>query len=208
MKKFFISAFLVFTAILAYGQAVLLNDSTGSFGGQVALMLERTQNPEAASIGQDFNATWPASFSTGQQQKIISIALRMQERKLGVVPFQRDFFGTITAGVNTGAVSGNKLDNLLAMLEKSLAISTVQNYARELVNLRIFFEHQALHFSRFNRLYVENSNYDFEFVHEEAPPPPPDEKPLKKKKSNVQKEDDGWGEEDSGVFEDVGRNDR
>ncbi len=201
MKKFFISVFLVFTAILAYGQAVTLNDSTESFGGQVALLLEQTQNPEAASIGQDFSALWPASFSVGQQEKIIAIALQMQQRKLGINPFQRDFFGAITAGVNTGAISGSKLDNLLLMLEESLAISTIQNYARELVNLRIFFEHQALHFTRFNRLYVQNAIYDFEFITEEAPPPPPDEKPSKRKKNDAPQEEDSWGEEDSELVE-------
>jgi len=201
MKKFFFSVFLVLAAMLAFGQAVTLNDSTQSFGGQVALMLEQTHNPEATTIGQDFNAIWPASFSTGQQQKIIAIALQMQQRKLGVNPFHRDFFGTVTAGVNTGAISGNKLDNLLVMLEKSLSVSTIQNYARELVNLRTFFEHQALHYTRFNRLYVQNATYDFEFVQEEAPPPP-DEKTSKKKKGDIQQEDDSWGEEDSGLVED------
>ena len=164
MKKAVILFLFTITTYLGYSQHVALNDSSASFGNQVAMFLDRSGNSEAASIGQDFNALWPNSFSQEQQGKIIEIALRLQEKKYPQIPYQRDFFGALISGINLAAVSGRKLDNFLDMLSQSLERSTSRNFARELVNLRIFFEKQMLHTSRYNSLYVSEADFDFDFI--------------------------------------------
>ena len=146
---------------VALSQHVTLNDSVESFGSQVALLLERTNNAEAGRIGQDFNALWPSTFSLDQQKQIIDIAVRLQDKKRNAIPFQRDFFGSLTSAINLGGISGTKVDNFLGMLSKSVDVSTPRNFVRELINLRIFFERQALHFTSYNSLYVSNADYDF-----------------------------------------------
>ena len=164
MKRVFILITFIIVANVTIGQHVTLNDSVESFGSQVATYLERSNNQEAASIGQDFNALWPATFSTQQQSQVMDIAVRLQTRKFASIPFQRDFFGALTSGINLGGLSGTKMDNFLNMLSQSLDKSTPRNFSRELVNLRTFFEHEAMHFTRYNSLYAFNADYDFEFI--------------------------------------------
>lgn len=198
MKKAFFLLFLVLISAVAVCQHVDLTDTEDSFGERVAAMLENTKNPEAAVFGQDFNALWPSSFSSAQKQQIIDIAINMQRRKMPATPFQRDFFGALTLGVNVAGLSGPKLDNYLTMLSKSLEQSTERNFARQLVNLRVFFEHGALQRSSFNSLYTLNADFDFEFIG--AAQQPTFEEKIKKeakKKKTEEKEFDAWGEEDS-----------
>ena len=192
MKKGLFFIFFIFLFQAAVGQYVVLNDSVDSFGMQVATLLERTKNAEADSIGQEFNALWPSSFSTGQQQKIMALAISIQERKMPHIPYLRDFFGALTAGVNLKGLSGNKLDNMLDMLDASFKRNKPRNFSRELINLRIFFEKEMLHYSRFNRLYVLNGDYDFEYAEEIAEPT------LEEKLAQTREEEpeeDTWGEE-------------
>lgn len=211
VKKLVILFLFALTTILGYSQHVTLNDSTESFGNQVAMMLERSGNSEAVSLGQDFNALWPNSFSQEQQGKIVEIALRLQEKKYSHIPYQRDFFGALTSGVNLAALSGSKLDNFLNMLSQSLEHSTSRNFARELVNLRIFFEKQALHSSRYNSLYVSEADFDFEFIAvvsqsyediivEEAI----EEEEVGEEEAWGDEADDGWGDSEDTWGDDSG----
>ncbi|MCK5700994.1 MAG: hypothetical protein KAI29_07575, partial [Cyclobacteriaceae bacterium] len=162
MKRVFNLITLILVTNVAIGQHVTLNDSVESFGSQIVAFLEHTNNREATGIGQDFNALWPGSFSTQQQSQIMDIAVRLQNRKYAAIPYQRDFFGALTSGVNLGGLSGIKMDNFLSMLSQSLDKSKPRNFYRELVNLRTFFEHEALHFTNYNSLYAFNADYDFE----------------------------------------------
>ena len=196
MKKVVFLFFVFIIPILGFGQHVLLNDSVDSFGSNVALMLERTGNAEAGSIGQDFNALWPTSFSTQQQENIIEIALQLQSNKYPTNPYQRDFFGAITSGVNMVGLSGSKMDNFLNMLSQSLTHSTSRNFARELVNLRVFFEKEALHYTRHNSLYASESDFDFEFV--EAVTQSYEDIIVEKAVEEAEEEEDvDWEKEDS-----------
>ena len=200
MKKVLILFIFIFLSKLGYGQFVTLNDSLESFGGQVAALLENTKNVEAAIFGQEFDALWPASFSATQQKQIAEIAIYIQERKMPSIPYHRDFFGALTLCVNVAGVSGSKMDNLLNMLSQSLEYNSNRNFARELVNLRIFFEHNALHRSGFNSLYALNADFDFEYIGV-AVAPTFEEKLIdesKKKQQDTEPEEDGWGDEDDG----------
>jgi hypothetical protein len=203
MKKVLILITYVLGVNLAFGQYVTLNDSLDSFGGQVAELLEGTSNAEAAAFGQDFNALWPSTFSAQQQQQIVDIAIQIQDRQMPSVPYHRDFFGALSLGVNLTGLSGSKLDNFLTMLEQSLNVGTPRNFARELVNLRTFFEFQTLHHSSFNSLYALNADYDFEYVQISAGQSYED---LLVEQAEEQQEDtedawnddsdDGWGNDD------------
>lgn len=204
MKKVILLFIVALTANVALSQHVTLNDSIDSFGVQVATLLERTNNEEAASIGQDFNTLWPNSFSTQQQSQIIDLAVRLQAKKYPSIPFHRDFFGALSSGINLAGLSGTKLDTFLNMLTQSFNKSSPRNFARELVNLRTFFEKEALHFSRYNSLYVAEADYDFEFI-ESFTPSYEDiiiEEEVKKEELE-ESTDDGWGDEtDEGWGED------
>lgn len=164
MRRVFNLIIFILLTHLALGQHVVLNDSVESFSAQVVSYLERTNNQEATRIGQDFNALWPNSFSAEQQLQIIDIAVRLQDMDRPAIPYQRDYFGALTSGVNLGALSGVKMDNFLNMLSQSLDQSTPRNFSRELINLRTFFEQEALHYTKYNSLYAKNADYDFEFV--------------------------------------------
>lgn len=196
MKRAFILLALVLTANLGFGQHVTLNDSLDSFGRQVASLLESTNNPEAASFGQDFNALWPSSFSASQQKQIAEIAIAIQERDMATIPYHRDFFGALTTGVNVAGLAGTKMDNFLSMLSQSLESNTPRNFARELVNLRTFFEHNALHKSRYNSLYTLNADYDFEYIGAAAEPSY-EETIRDETEKDQPEEEDGWGDDDS-----------
>ncbi len=197
LKRILNLILFTFVVHVAMGQYVVLNDSVTTFGSQIATLLEHTNNREAAAIGQDFNAIWPASFSGQQQTNIIDIALRLQSRKFPNIPYQRDFFGALTSGVNLAGLSGTKMDNYLTMLSQSLSKSTARNFSRELVNLRIFFEHEALHYTNYNNLYVINSDYDFEFV--EAIEAQSYEDIIVEQSQDEEEEtnDDGWGDDEA-----------
>ncbi len=192
------------------GQHVTLNDSLDSFGTQVATLLERTNNSEAVGFGQDFNALWPNSFSSGQQQQIIDIAVRLQQRKYPAIPFQRDFFGALTSGVNLAGLSGTKMDNFLSMLSQSLDQSNTRNFARELVSLRTFFEHRALHYTRYNSLYVHEADYDFEFIatveqsYEDVLVEEAVEEEAIEEETDDGWGDDGWGDDNDSWDKDSG----
>ncbi len=186
---------------MAFGQHIALNDSVESFGAQVATFLERTNNAEAARIGQDFNALWPNSFSVEQQAQIMEIAVRVQNLNRPAVPYQRDLFGALTSGVNLRGLSGEKMDDFLNMLSQSLDLSTPRNFSRELINLRIFFEHEALHFTPYNSLYALNADYEFEFFGM-APVQSYEEGLLEKAEESKEADDagddtagDGWGDD-------------
>lgn len=200
MKRVFNLITYICVVNVAIGQHVELNDSIDSFGTQLATYLERTNNGEATRIGQDFNALWPTSFSAEQQAQIIAIAVRLQDINRPAIPYQRDFFGALTSGVNLGGLSGVKMDNFLNMLSQSLDKSTPRNFSRELINLRTFFEHEALHFTRYNSLYALNAEYDFEFLG--TAPEQSYEEVLIEKSEELEEEaaesddsDDGWGDD-------------
>jgi len=202
MRRVFVLLWCVFVLNVAYGQYVSLNDSLQSFGHQVAALLEGTKNAEAASFGQDFNTLWPNSFSTEQQQLIVDIAISIQDRKLGSIPYHRDFFGGLTMGVNLTGLSDTKLDNYLSMIKQSLDQNSIRNFARELVTLRVFFEHQALHRTSFNSLYVLNAEYDFEYIaaaeemsYEEIIADEAEEEEEQQEDDDWGNENDGWGDE-------------
>ncbi|MCK5702730.1 MAG: hypothetical protein KAI29_16310, partial [Cyclobacteriaceae bacterium] len=194
MKRVFILITFILVANVTIGQHVTLNDSVESFGSQIATYLERTNNQEAASIGQDFNALWPNSFSAQQQSQVMDIAVRLQNRKFASIPYQRDFFGALTSGINLGGLSGTIMDNFLNMLSQSLDKSTPRNFSRELVNLRTFFEHEALHFTRYNSLYAFNADYDFEFIESAGARSYEDVIIEEKEEVEGEKEGDDWGD--------------
>ena len=50
------------------------------------------------------------------------------------------------------------------MIAESIDKNSSRNLARELANLRVFFEHGALHYSKYNSLYANESDYDFKYV--------------------------------------------
>ncbi len=198
MKRVFNLILFLSFANAAICQHIVLNDSVSSFGLNLATFLERTKNSEAASIGQDFNALWPESFSADQQAEIMDLAIRLQELNRPTIPYQRDLFGALTAGVNLAGLSGEKMDDFLSMLSQSLDQSTPRNFSRELINLRTFFEHEALHFTRYNSLYAYNADYEFEFVG--SAPDPTYEEIIKEKAAEEEVEpevadDDGWGDD-------------
>ena len=200
MKQSIYLILLICVAQVALAQHVTLNDSSASFGTQVAMLLENTKNPEAAQIGQDFNALWPNSFSSKQQNEVIAIANQLQDRKFAEIPYQRDFFGTLTSGINLANLSGAKMDNFLSMIALSLEKSSSRNLARELVNLRTFFEHGALHFSNYNNLYAHDADYDFQYVTLAGTEvhlnlPVEEEKPDDVAPA-VEETTDGWGNDD------------
>jgi hypothetical protein len=197
MKKVIFLLIFLLVSKLGYSQFVALSDAPESFGSQVAALLANTKNAEAAAFGQAFEALWPTSFSAAQQKQITEIAIYIQERKMPSIPYHRDFFGALTLGVNTAGVSGTKMDNLLKMLNQSLLYNSNRNFARELVNLRIFFEHGALHRSAYNSLYALDADFDFEYIG--VAQAPSFEETLKdeaKKQKPAQKPEDDWGKEE------------
>lgn len=197
---------------LSFGQYIILTDTVEVFGEQVMQLLERTSSKSATRIGDDFNALWPSQFSASQQKIIINTALAMQKRNFQHIPYFRDYFGVITSAVNTTHLSGDKLGNMLDMLSQSLELQKPEVFHRELMGIRIFFEHSALHYSRNNSLYVIGEQYDFDFVPpsviEELPFNLPDETIEETQAENdaldnqeegeqtdpwAETEDDGWG---------------
>ena len=202
MKRVFNFILLILVAHVTMGQHIYLNDSAESFGTQIATFLERTNNREASSIGQDFNALWPNSFSVTQQSQIMKIAIGLQDMKYNAIPYQRDFFGALTSGVNLMGLSEIKLDNFLSMISKSLDRSTARNFSREMVNLRTFFELEALHFTRANSLYAFNGEYDFEFVDPAEAQTYEDLIIEKAEENEDESADEGWEESADGDWED------
>lgn len=210
IKKILNLIVLILVAHAVKAQHIELNDSIDSFGTQVAIFLERTNNSEASSIGQDFSALWPTSFSAAQQAQVLDIALRLQGRKFSAIPYQRDFFGALTSGINLAGLSAAKLDSFLSMISKSQDRSTARNLSRELVNLRTFFEHEALHFTNHNSLYAFNAAYDFEFIeaaeeqsYEEILLEEVEEEEIENGDQD-ENSDDGWGDSSDDGWGDTG----
>jgi hypothetical protein len=184
----------LFAAQGSIAQYIHLTDSTGVFGERVMEKMARTNNSSAAKIGQDFAALWESGLSNAQKTKIIEIALDMQSRDLKEIPYFRDFFASITGAAQLANLSGSKMDNMLEMLWQALQQNTSATFARDLAGLRIFFEYEALHVSRYNRLYALNTDYDFRFAEKnmaaELPGLPP---AVQEEEPNEESEEAGWG---------------
>ena len=72
----------------------------------------------------DFHEDATVEEAADQQQQVIAMAKGMQDRKYQSIPFQRDYFGAITSGVNLAGLSGTKMDNFLTMLQKSFEVNS------------------------------------------------------------------------------------
>ncbi len=123
MKKVFFVVIFLASSLISRAQFIKLTDSTAVLGQRIMALLAQTKNPNADTIGQEFNAIWESGFSPAQQKKIVRTTLAMRSREMPTIPFFRDYFGTLTDAVNIGNLSGEKADNLIDMLSKALEAS-------------------------------------------------------------------------------------
>lgn len=146
------------------GQQVVLNDSLEVFGERMAEILDASRSPSAAAIGGEFRALWNGAFSEAQRKAIAGLCLEMQSKGYRPIPYYRDFTGAIVSGVKGAFLSGGRLDRLLEALSLSLGQQSAQIFARELAALQILFDHRALYYANYNRLYAHGGLMDFEFA--------------------------------------------
>ncbi len=164
LKIVFVFVFSACYVFMGQAQSKKFKADT-TFVTQVNGMMERTKSPEAREIASQFETIWNGnSISQKQKEKLVTIASILFDKGLPVRPYYENFFTAVVYGINKENLTGEALSNLLEVTEK-----TVLNYEKKEIEtyferLKSIFDHRALYYSSFNKLYFENASYKFNYI--------------------------------------------
>ncbi|MCG8321226.1 MAG: hypothetical protein MI921_17115 [Cytophagales bacterium] len=168
-----------------------------AFSTQVVEMMNRTKIPTAQEVGAGFKELWNGNtFSQDQKKKIMEIASDLYDKGVPVRPHFENLFASLVYAVNKENLSGQSLSKLLEISHK-----TVEQYdSKEIKNLfstlRTIFNHGALYYSSFNKLYFENASYQFDFIESAVEEVIPEETEIKDEAEDSEDWFSDWDEEE------------
>ncbi len=136
-----------------------------AFATQVTQMMNRTKSPQAQEVGAAFEGLWNGNtFSTDQKEKLMKIASGMYAKGVPARPHFENFFASIVYGVSNESLGGQTLTGLLEVSQKTVDQYGPKEIGNFFLSLKTIFDHRALYFSSFNKLYFENTSYKFDFI--------------------------------------------
>jgi hypothetical protein len=174
--------------------------------GEILIDIYRTKIASAIEMGLNFASYWDSGGLNAQQKKHIENIYRsMQERKMPANPYLLGFISTISLAGGNELIQLSAMTRILEMTGQVLTHENHKNVRNYFRNLNVFLGHKALHHSNGFKLYVDNIDFEFEYVTSAQVLPEEDLSPAPEQDTGDQTEDDagGW-EDDTGDLEDDG----
>ena len=162
------------------------------FSSEMIEMMTRSKSAEALEMATSFDAAWNgSSFSEEQKKKVIQIGNQMYKKGFRASHFGR-YISVLTHAVVTEKISTDNLNGLLEMTLKTINKQDNKEINTYFKTLKSFFEQKALFTSTFNKLYVENSDYKFDFIEYVEPEIVEEETPPTEEGNKNEGNEDGW----------------
>ena len=161
------------------------------FSTEMIEMMTRSKSAAALEMATSFDAAWNgSSFSSEQKKKVIQIGNRMYKKGFRASHFGR-YISVLTSAVSTENISTENLNSLLEVTLKTINKQDNKEINTYFKTLKSFFKQKALFTSSFNKLYVENSDYKFDFIEYVEPEVVEEISPSEEGSKNEGNED-GW----------------
>ncbi|MDX5348341.1 MAG: hypothetical protein LPJ89_04190 [Hymenobacteraceae bacterium] len=141
-------------------------------------------------------------LTAAQKSKIIDISQKMSKKRFKSRPYFENFFLAVVSSIQLHGWSGQKVDNLLTVTEKTLEQNSDKMFEQYLLTIGTFMDTKFLYQNRSNRLRVIGGNFDVEYREVAAPSGSFDdmlakEEPKKedpKKKDTKKAQNDEWAD--------------
>lgn len=144
-----------------------------NFPDSIRIVLENTRNVDAMAVGAGFATVW-GKLGLDQQAVIRSHLKLMKSKGHKLRPHTVDFLGAIVNAIDREGTDPARLSNYLTVAGQVIENNTAAEAASFFNTTRIFFEHHALHYEKYFRLYPQNDTYRFEYLGLMTDPPPVD----------------------------------
>lgn len=134
-----------------------------NFPDSMRIVLENTRNVDAMAVGAGFATVW-GSLGLDQQAVIRSHLKLMKTKGHKLRPHVVNFLGAIVNAIDREGADPGRLTNYLTVTGQVIENNTAAEAASFFNTTRNFFEHHALHYEKFFRLYPRNDSYHFEYL--------------------------------------------
>ncbi len=143
-----------------------MSEDKSEFRSQVISRLKSAGTEAAYKIGFDFQNAWDGKFTSAQQDKIHTIALRMQRKGYPFYPFFYHYFSYLAYSVAQENLQRDELSNLLAINEQVLETLSRAEYADFVFGLNIYFARRYLSLEKTLFVQAPGGTYSFELLDE------------------------------------------
>jgi len=127
------------------------------------MMLEKTRNADAVAVGNGFATAWGSLGA--DQQIVVQQQLRlMKKKKFPLRPYMLNYFGAISNAVSIENADPGKITAFLRVAGLVLENEPTAKVSNFLSVSRTFFQHHALHYENFFRLYAVDDDYSFDYI--------------------------------------------
>jgi len=127
------------------------------------MMLEKTRNADAVAVGNGFATAWGSLGA--DQQIVVQQQLRlMKKKKFPLRPYMLNYFGAISNAVSIENADPGKITAFLRVAGLVLENEPTAQVSNFLSVSRTFFQHHALHYENFFRLYAVDDDYSFDYI--------------------------------------------
>ena len=166
--KYIVCWFFLIVCCPSLAQRIELSNNPNEFINSLDTLLKSTKNSAIAALADDISGLWQG-FGPDIRKKVMDHAFAMQDKGYKTRPYFENYFTALYNALETEKVNDRKLIGFLNVTSKVIDNHEPKDLLSYLVNINDFFENRALHYSVINQLYVENDNYDFEYIEYEAP---------------------------------------
>ncbi|MDH5248050.1 MAG: hypothetical protein OEW40_03550 [Cyclobacteriaceae bacterium] len=162
IKTYFFILFLL-SAVAVSAQKKQEPPIPSSFVDSVRMMLEKTRNADAVAVGNGFATAWGSLGA--DQQIVVQQQLRlMKKKKFPLRPYMLNYFGAISNAVSIENADPGKITAFLRVAGLVLENEPTAKVSNFLSVSRTFFQHHALHYENFFRLYAVDDDYSFDYI--------------------------------------------
>lgn len=205
---FYILLSLCVTA--AFGQR--FSEDKTEFRAQALNKIKSIGTESAQKIAFDFRNAWDGKFTERQQDKIHTIALRMQKKGYQFYPYFYHFFTYLAYSITQEGLQTDELSNVLEINEQVLETLQKSEYKEFLFGLNIFFARRYLSLDHNLMTQADGGSYDFKLLSDyvviEEEESPADTLPIAieddiPEEAEETSDEGGWGD-DSGWGDDGG----
>ena len=215
--KYIVCWFFLIVCCPSLAQRIELSNNPNEFINSLDTLLKSTKNSTIATLADDISGLWQG-FGPDIRKKVMDHCIVMQDKGYKTRPYFENYFTALYSALEIEKVNNRKLIGYLNVTGKVIDNYESKDLLSYLININDFFKNRVLHYSVINQLYVENDNYDFEYIEYETPEeviipepePEPEDEPVEDDDEDFFEDwDEGetetdwgtdWGEDES--FED------
>jgi len=151
---------LLLGAQVLYAQSIKFSEEPGAFIVEAKKVMEGSKNPAYAKAAQDLESIWMSSATSAQQVGFVVIMRRLATKGQKAGPI----FNLLLRNFHTILMQeGADVNGFLSMLDKASEQYDPKTLQKLLESVELLLEKQQLYASNYNRLYLTDGTYSFQF---------------------------------------------